>query len=112
MNQMFTPMVQSVFRALAEPIELNDQIATGERRMLQRQYYNFIATIVTSNVMEVLSAEENSAILHQVMLSVIQGSVEFPDPVVIINIYIPTMELQLIERKNMISRHNELVFQS
>ncbi|XP_021954226.1 exportin-T isoform X2 [Folsomia candida] len=81
LNQMFTPMVQSVFRALAEPIELNDQIATGERRMLQRQYYNFIATIVTSNVMEVLSAEENSAILHQVMLSVIQGSVEFPDPV-------------------------------
>jgi exportin-T len=79
---MFTPMVQSVFRALAEPIELNDQIATAERRMLQRQYYNFIATVVTNNVTEVLSAEENSGVLQQVMLSVIQGSVEFPDPVV------------------------------
>lgn len=79
---MFTPMVQSVFRTLAEPIELNDQIAAGERRLLQRQYYNFIATIVTCNVTEVLSAKENEGVLQQVMLSVIQGSVDFPDPVV------------------------------
>lgn len=75
-------MVQNVFRTLAEPIEVNDLIATREKQMLQRQYFNFIATIVTNNVTEVLSAKENSGILQQVMLSVIQGSVDFPDPVV------------------------------
>jgi len=62
-------------------VELNDQVANRERQLLQRQYYNFIATIVTSNITEVLSAEENAGVLQQVMLSVIQGSVEFPDPV-------------------------------
>ena len=79
---MFTPMVQTIFRTLAEPIEINDEIATRERQMLQRQYYNFIDTVVTNNVTEVLSAEQNLGVLQQVLLSVIQGSVEFPDPVV------------------------------
>lgn len=79
---MFTPMVQCVFKALSDPIEENDQIAIRERQMLQRQYFSFIAAIVTNNIHDVFSAEENSQVLEQVMLSVIQGSVDFPDPVV------------------------------
>jgi exportin-T len=79
---MFSPMVQSIFKTLAEPIESNDQIAMRDRQMLQRQYFHFIATIVTNNVTDVFSAEENAQVLQQVMMSVIQGSVDFPDPVV------------------------------
>jgi len=79
---MFTPMVQSIFKTLAEPIESNDLIALRERQMLQRQYFHFIATIVTNNVTDVFAAEENSPVLQQVMMTVIQGSVDFPDPVV------------------------------
>lgn len=80
---MFTPMVQGVFQALQIPIEPNDQIAHRDRQLLRRQYFQFIATIVTHNVTDVLAAQDPS-VLQDVMLTVIQGSVDFPDPVVIV----------------------------
>lgn len=81
LKQMFTPMVQGVFRALQVPIEPNDQIAIRERQLLRRQYFQFIAAIVTNNVTDVLAAQDPT-VLQEVMMTVIQGSVDFPDPVV------------------------------
>ncbi|CAG7721639.1 unnamed protein product, partial [Allacma fusca] len=80
LQQMFTPMVQTIFTALATPIETNDQQAIREKQLMQRQYFHFIAAIVTNNLTEVLSAQE-PVVLHEVMRTVMQGAVEFPDPV-------------------------------
>lgn len=74
-------MVQGVFRALQVPIEPNDQQALRERQLLRRQYFQFIAAIVTNNVTDVLAAQDPN-VLQEVMMTVIQGSVDFPDPVV------------------------------
>ncbi|ODM97182.1 Exportin-T [Orchesella cincta] len=80
LKQMFTPMVQGVFAALQVPIEQNDLQAQRERQLLRRQYFQFIAAIVTNNVTDVLSAQDPN-VLNEVMMTVIQGSVDFPDPV-------------------------------
>ncbi|CAL8134628.1 unnamed protein product [Orchesella dallaii] len=80
LKQMFTPMVQGVFTALQVPIEQNDLQAQRERQLLRRQYFQFIAAIVTNNVTDVLSAQDPN-VLNEVMMTVIQGSVDFPDPV-------------------------------
>jgi exportin-T len=78
---MFAPMVESIFTNLAEPIEANDEQAVRDRQLLQRQYFQFIAAIVSNNLTEVLPAQ-TPALLNQVMQTIIQGSIEFPDPVV------------------------------
>jgi len=78
---MFAPMIRNVFSALAVPIETNDEQALRDKQMLQRQYFQFIATIVANNVTDVFQSQE-PAVLQHMMQSVIQGSVDFPDPVV------------------------------
>jgi exportin-T len=68
-------------QALAMPVEENDEDTRQEVRMLQRIYFQFIATIVTNNVTEVLEMQESEA-LEQVMTSIIRGATDFPDPLV------------------------------
>jgi exportin-T len=47
--------------------------------MLQRSYFSFLAALVNNDVAEVLSMQEPSD-LHQVLVTVIQGAVDIPDP--------------------------------
>ena len=90
---MFTPMVQTIFQALAAPIESNDQQAIREKQLMQRQYFHFIAAIVTNNLTEVLSSQE-PVVLQEVMRTVMQGAVEFPDPVVNTKYFMFYLEFQ------------------
>ncbi|PSN51529.1 Exportin-T [Blattella germanica] len=80
LQQMFMPIVNAIFSALSVPVEENDEQGKREKQLLQRHYFNFIAAIVTNNIADVLNAQE-SQFLEQVMMSIIRGAVDFPDPV-------------------------------
>ncbi|KAK4305518.1 hypothetical protein Pmani_022598 [Petrolisthes manimaculis] len=79
-HTIFMPLVSAIFTALSEPIEENDEEEQRTRRLLQRSYYLFLTTIVSHHLLPVLAALDNT-ILQQVLMSVVQGAVEFPDPV-------------------------------
>ncbi|XP_054710680.1 LOW QUALITY PROTEIN: exportin-T-like [Uloborus diversus] len=79
-QQIFMPFVTAIFNALLVPIDENDQPAQSERQLLQRSYFLFIAAIVTNNITEVIAAQDMQN-LEQILLTVIQGAVDFPDPV-------------------------------
>ncbi|XP_067120441.1 exportin-T-like isoform X2 [Centruroides vittatus] len=78
--RIFMPLVSAIFAVLAVPIDENDQQAQRERQLLQRSYFLFIAAVVTNNVTEVIASQDMQN-LEQVLLTIIQGAVDFPDPV-------------------------------
>ncbi|XP_021920575.1 exportin-T-like [Zootermopsis nevadensis] len=80
LQQVFMPIVNAIFSAQSLPIEENDEQGKREKQLLQRNYFQFIAAVVTNNVSEVLNAQD-SRFLEQVMMSIIRGAVDFPDPV-------------------------------
>lgn len=80
LHSIFVPLVSAIFSALSEAIEENDEEEKRTRRLLQRNYYLFLTTIITNNLIDVLSSLESN-ILQQVLMSIVQGAVEFPDPV-------------------------------
>ncbi|XP_022238268.1 exportin-T-like isoform X1 [Limulus polyphemus] len=80
LQRIFMPLVTAIFKALAIPTVENDQQAQRERQVLQRSYFQFIAAIVTNNVTEVLASQDMQS-MEQVLLTIIQGAVDFPDPV-------------------------------
>ncbi|XP_076358684.1 exportin-T-like isoform X2 [Tachypleus tridentatus] len=80
LQHIFMPLVTAIFNALAVPIDENDQEAQRERHVLQRSYFLFIAAIVTNNITEVLASQDMQS-MEQVLQTIIQGAVDFPDPV-------------------------------
>ncbi|KAH7947037.1 hypothetical protein HPB52_007468 [Rhipicephalus sanguineus] len=65
---------------LAAPVEPGDEQALRDRQLLQRAYFLFVAAIITNNVVEVVASQDAQS-LEQVFTTIIQGAVEFPDPV-------------------------------
>lgn len=53
--EVFMPIVTTIFSVLSAPIDDRDQVAANERRMLQRGYYSFLATLANNNVADVLA---------------------------------------------------------
>ncbi|CAN7989362.1 unnamed protein product, partial [Ixodes hexagonus] len=80
LQRMFMPLVEVIFRALAAPVEPGDEQALRDRQLLQRAYFLFVAAIITNNVVEVVASQDARS-LEQVFTTIIQGAVEFPDPV-------------------------------
>ena len=82
LTQAFAPIISAIFNALAvSAASVNDEEARLERQSLQRSYFSFIAAIISHGLMEVL-ASQDTATLQQVLHSLVQGAVEYPDPVV------------------------------
>ena len=61
LQEVFMPIVTAIFQVLLTPVDERDQVAAVEKRMLQRGYFSFIATLVNNNVTEVLSNQGTSA---------------------------------------------------
>ncbi|KAL3204513.1 hypothetical protein MRX96_011519 [Rhipicephalus microplus] len=80
LQRMFMPLVGVIFGALAAPVEPGDEQALRDRQLLQRAYFLFVAAIITNNVVEVVASQDAQS-LEQVFATIIQGAVEFPDPV-------------------------------
>lgn len=80
LQQVFMPLVRAIFEVLARPVEDNDQTAALENQMLRRSYFAFLQTVAGSGMSEVI-ANQGVQNVEQVLFTVIQGAVEFPDPI-------------------------------
>ena len=67
LKEIFAPLIMSIFNVLNEPFEENEEEEKRHRKLLQRSYYLFLATIVTNNLIDVLAVID-PPILHQVKL--------------------------------------------
>lgn len=80
LQQIFMPLVLAIFEVLARPAEDNDQAAALEKQMLRRSYFSFIQTVTGSGMNEVM-ANQGAENIEQVVFTIIQGAVDFPDPI-------------------------------
>ncbi|TRY89702.1 hypothetical protein DNTS_025199 [Danionella cerebrum] len=80
LQEIFMPLVVAIFEVLSRPAEDNDQTAALEKQMLRRSYFSFIQTIASSGMNEVMASQgvEN---IERVLFTIIQGAVDFPDPI-------------------------------
>uniref|UniRef100_A0A4W4DVS4 Exportin-T n=1 Tax=Electrophorus electricus TaxID=8005 RepID=A0A4W4DVS4_ELEEL len=80
LQQIFMPLVLAIFEVLSQPAEDNDQTAALEKQMLRRSYFSFIQTIASSGMNEVM-ANQGAENIERVLFTIIQGAVDFPDPI-------------------------------
>ncbi|XP_013079973.2 exportin-T-like [Biomphalaria glabrata] len=78
LTQVFMPLVVTIYQVLNTPVDLNDHCSAEEKKLLQRGYFLLLATIVC-NCIDVLKAQDMQN-LNQVLMSLIQGAVDLPDP--------------------------------
>ncbi|GAB5574000.1 exportin-T isoform X1 [Prionailurus iriomotensis] len=79
-KQMFMPLLHAIFEVLLRPAEENDQSAALEKQMLRRSYFAFLQTVTGSGMSEVI-ANQGAENVERVLVTVIQGAVEYPDPI-------------------------------
>lgn len=80
LRDVFMAIVNRIFTVLGKPADEKDVQAVKEKETLRRSYFLFVAAVVTNDVIVVLTTQTPED-LHQVLLTLIQGGVEFPDPV-------------------------------
>ncbi|ERE91650.1 exportin-T [Cricetulus griseus] len=80
LQQMFMPLLHAIFEVLLRPAEDNDQSAALEKQMLRRSYFAFLQTVTGSGMSEVI-ANQGAENVERVLITVIQGAVEYPDPI-------------------------------
>ncbi|CAH3177373.1 unnamed protein product [Porites lobata] len=80
LGEVFMGIVNCIFTVLGKPIDEKDEQAAKEKETLRRSYFLFIAAVVTNDVTVVLTSQSPQDI-HQVLMTLIQGGVEYPDPV-------------------------------
>nr|XP_033813574.1 exportin-T isoform X3 [Geotrypetes seraphini] len=80
LQQIFMPLLHAIFEVLVRPAEENDQSAALEKQMLRRSYFAFLQSVSGSGMSEVIGNQgvEN---VERVLFTVIQGAVEYPDPI-------------------------------
>ncbi len=62
LQSVFLPVVTKIFQVLNLPVDERDQNAASDKRLLQRSYFSFIATLVNNNVHEVLSNQGQTVV--------------------------------------------------
>ncbi|XP_036314755.1 exportin-T isoform X3 [Pipistrellus kuhlii] len=80
LQQMFMPLLHAIFEVLLRPAEENDQSAALEKQMLRRSYFAFLQTVTGSGMSEVI-ANQGVENVERILVTVIQGAVEYPDPI-------------------------------
>ncbi|XP_054481081.1 exportin-T isoform X2 [Anoplopoma fimbria] len=80
LQQVFMPLVLAIFGVLSRPADDNDQAAALEKQMLRRSYFTFIQTVAGSGMNEVM-ANQGAENIERVVFTIIQGAVDFPDPI-------------------------------
>ncbi|VTJ65286.1 Hypothetical predicted protein, partial [Marmota monax] len=80
LQQMFMPLLHAIFEVLLRPAEENDQSAALEKQMLRRSYFAFLQTVTGSGMSEVI-ANQGAENVERVLITIIQGAVEYPDPI-------------------------------
>ncbi|KAG8578019.1 hypothetical protein GDO81_010357 [Engystomops pustulosus] len=80
LQQVFMPLLHAIFEVLVRPSEENDQSAALDKQMLRRSYFAFLQTVTGSGMNEVI-ANQGAENVERVLFTVIQGAVEYPDPI-------------------------------
>lgn len=80
LQQVFMPLLHAIFEILVRPAEENDQSAALDKQMLRRSYFAFLQTVTGSGMNEVI-ANQGAENVERVLFTVIQGAVEYPDPI-------------------------------
>uniref|UniRef100_A0A803TJA3 Exportin-T n=1 Tax=Anolis carolinensis TaxID=28377 RepID=A0A803TJA3_ANOCA len=80
LQQVFMPLLRAIFEVLHSPAEENDQSAALEKQMLRRSYFAFLQTVTGSGMSEVI-ANQGAENVEHVLITVIQGAVDYPDPI-------------------------------
>ncbi|KAM3927543.1 exportin-T [Leptodactylus fuscus] len=80
LQQVFMPLLHAIFEVLVRPSEENDQSAALDKQMLRRSYFAFLQTVSGSGMSEVI-ANQGAENVERVLFTVIQGAVEYPDPI-------------------------------
>ncbi|XP_056000713.1 exportin-T-like isoform X2 [Ostrea edulis] len=79
LQQVFMPLVGTIFQVLSTPTDDLDQVTAVEKKMLQRSYYLFLSTIISNDCLDVLKNQEMNN-LHDLLLTIVQGAADIPDP--------------------------------
>ena len=56
LSQVFMPLVMTIYQVLNVPVDANDRVEAEEKKLLQRGYFLFLATIAM-NCLDVLKAQ-------------------------------------------------------
>ncbi|XP_069830556.1 exportin-T isoform X2 [Dendropsophus ebraccatus] len=80
LQQVFMPLLHAIFEVLVRPSEENDQSAALDKQMLRRSYFAFLQTVTGSGMSEVI-ANQGAENVERVLFTVIQGAVDYPDPI-------------------------------
>ncbi|XP_063783637.1 exportin-T isoform X2 [Pseudophryne corroboree] len=80
LQQVFMPLLHAIFEVLVRPSEENDQSAALDKQMLRRSYFAFLQTVTGSGMNEIV-ANQGAENVERVLFTVIQGAVEYPDPI-------------------------------
>jgi len=81
LQEVFMPIVQKMVTCVNQPFDPADLEEQRERQNLQRAYFLFINSIATNNITEVIARQESQH-LEEVLVTLVQGAVGFPDPAV------------------------------
>lgn len=54
LQQVFMPLVSTIFQVLSTPSDDLDQVTAVEKKMLQRSYYLFLSTIISNDCLDVI----------------------------------------------------------
>ncbi|XP_047735709.1 exportin-T [Hyalella azteca] len=77
-ENVLTPLICAIIGAV-DVTDASDEEEARQKRTLLRGYYVFLSTVVSSGLLPLL-ASLAARLLDQVLLSVVHGAVEFPDP--------------------------------
>jgi exportin-T len=85
LQTVFMQVVQAIMTCLSQPFDSNDLEALRDYQSLQRCYFLFLNSIATNNITEVI-AKVTTILgcnnLEEVLGTLVQGAVSFPDPAV------------------------------
>uniref|UniRef100_A0A8C5KNW4 Exportin-T n=1 Tax=Jaculus jaculus TaxID=51337 RepID=A0A8C5KNW4_JACJA len=80
LQQMFMPLLHAILEVLLQPAEDNDQSAALAKQRLWRSYFAFLQTVTGSGMSEVIG-NQGAENVEQLLVTVIQGPVEYLDPI-------------------------------
>ncbi|XP_054160885.1 exportin-T-like [Oppia nitens] len=73
-KQIFKPLIHSFFTVISQTVNNEEKLS------IQKSYYTLLSLLVTNNIMEPLVSIE-VPLLEQIMITVFQGAIDFPDVV-------------------------------
>ncbi|XP_067932118.1 exportin-T-like [Watersipora subatra] len=79
LQEAFMPLVGTIFTVLNAPVDARDTVTLGDKKLLRRGYFTFLANLVNSELSQVIRSQESSNV-EKILTTIIQGCSDMPDP--------------------------------